>query len=205
MSDQKSCAQHPYLSKRTEWSGVHRGVHYSVSLHGEDREYRPQGTWCYYIYIHEMQIPAELRERFDLPARIDTSFGRPRVVYDYMSAWFAGLDWHCGITYYAKKGGLDGEPKCFKLGCDYAHYWDEGRYYDLEMVALDARHTIDRLLELVPLLTRCSWCGNYATADKVQPWGDGWIEHSCIEKRNAACPESEPIVLVPQPDTGRTP
>jgi hypothetical protein len=181
------------LEKCTKWNGQHRGVRFEISLHGEHREWRPRGTWCYYVLVSEVQLPAESRERFELAPKHDE---KGRVHYDYNSAWFASLEWHCGITYYEKLGGLDGAKRAYKMGCDYAHYWDEGRDYSVGSVEFDVRRTIDELLTHVKLLTHCSWCGTYADESTMQVWGSGWIERGCIQKRNAACPEAEPIAVV---------
>jgi len=179
------------LSKNITWTGTHKGVRYQVSHHGEGGTYRPEGAWCYYILVHEDQLDAEWLEKLDLPPKADD---KGRINYPYMASWWAGLDWHCGITFYKKTSGVDGAKKMFKVGCDYAHYWDEGHYYNLESVAHDARTIIDELVSRVPLRVRCSWDGCYAALENMTAWGKGHINNGCIEGRNAAFPKAEPIV-----------
>lgn len=128
---------------------------------GDKWEYIPSnGTWCYYIVITEDQLPAEEFEQFWLaPVVNDQTFGRKYIGYDYNSAPFASVDWHCGVTYYEKLGGLDGNKRLVKIGCDYAHYWDEGQQYNLQSVEYDAIETIKQLQAMYHFYRRCTYTG----------------------------------------------
>ncbi len=136
------------LEKREIWSGRYRGVCYEIV---KSRGYRGQDSesWCYYVIIHEPQIPKEHLAQFNLaPVEVDWGDG-VHYRYDGDGA-FAQLEWHCGITFYSKDGGLDGRPMRFKGGCDYQHYWDEGHHYDVDSLEYDAKATIDGLWQLMP-------------------------------------------------------
>ena len=178
------------MRKATKWTDEYRGVAYQVSLHGEGDDLRPEGTWCYYLFINEDQIPDGHIDKFDLPPKTND---KGQVTYPYMASWLADLDWHCGITWYSKEGGVDGAKRVFKAGCDYAHYWDQGKSYNLDFVAIDARATIDDLLSRLSLLIRCSWDGCFDKAENMTQWGNGYINNACIEARNNAFPDAEPI------------
>ncbi len=101
------------------------------------------------------------RRDFDLPPVRDTKYNR--ISYDYMSkGTLANLHWHCGITFYDKLGGLDGNPKIIKAGCDFQHYYDDGMQYSLGDIERECYKTIGSLHEAVPdLLVCCSYNGKY--------------------------------------------
>lgn len=149
------------LKHKDTWSGRYRHVSFEIALHGVGDSYRPEGTWCYYLYLKAQQLPDDRLKEFDVPLKEIELVPRHRKMYDYDA--IPDLNWHCGITYYKKHGG-DGrdEPLVFQMGCDFAHYWDEGDEYTLEMVTAEAKATIDKLWEIVPNLK--VWCqnnGNY--------------------------------------------
>lgn len=143
----------------------HRDVRYEVSNHGRgSASFRGNegGTWCYYVVVSERQISAETFEKFWLPATMHTgSTGIPEPSYSYYDAGFAGVDWHGGVTFYEKRDGIDGTARSVKIGCDYAHYHDQGRMYDFEYVKHDAMTTIDQLCEMYEFYRRDPWNGMY--------------------------------------------
>ena len=107
-------------------------------------------------------MPEEIRERFWLsPDKSDKVF--KGVYYSYhRETLITDLEWHYGCTWYSKVRGVDGEPRVVKIGCDYNHLWDEGRSYDMEYVARDARRCIDSLHDRIPHIKRwCPFCGAY--------------------------------------------
>jgi len=151
------------------WNGTYKGINYEVRQwtlgDGEN--------WNYYIYIDERQLSDATRGLF-MCGMTDVGLPSRRRTYDYYGAGtelINDLDWHGGLTFYNREGGIDEKPVVVKLGCDYAHYYDEGRLYALEDVERDARHTIDKLWELLPDL-KC-WCvddGNFYGLS------EGWID-----------------------------
>lgn len=148
------------LDKSTHWKGKYRDIAFSiVSFHNE---YLGEG-WCYYIFLPLPQLPERIRERFWLEGekQENSSF----VYYNYYGEpLMSDLHWHGGITWYSKEAGYDGETRCVKLGCDYQHLWDEGRYYNIDIVESGAKKTIDSLHDAITdMLTRCSYCGVYFT------------------------------------------
>lgn len=144
------------------WRGYHRGVTYEIKkwqLLGKDK-------WAYYIVVDERQLPDEVRAQFMCEKR-DTGSSSGRKFYDYYTSKdiINDLDWHNGLTFYDKEGGLDEDPIRIKLGCDYSHFWDEGKQYSAIVLENDARHTIDKLWELVPNLKAwCRKCGSFHNA-----------------------------------------
>lgn len=65
------------------------------------------------------------------------------------------------MTWYSKEAGFDGDPRVVKIGCDYAHYWDQGGYYTLETVTRDAIGTIDALRRMYEFYRRDPWNGKW--------------------------------------------
>lgn len=147
------------MSEAHKFSGTYKGINFLISHHGIGDSYRPDGTWCYYLLIHENQLPDEYRDDFILAPVFDVN---GRLSHDYYSTKIADLDWHCGITYYNKEGGADGEPIVIKMGCDYSHYWDEGYRYDKESLLMDAKNSINKLFAMFPeIKIRSPYYGGY--------------------------------------------
>ena len=147
------------LSEAHKFTGTYKGINFMISHHGIGDSYRPDGTWCYYLLINEKQLPDEYRDDFILSPKFD-DIGR--VSHDYYDTKIADLDWHCGITYYSKEGGADGEPITVKMGCDYAHYWDEGKSYNKVSVLYDVKDSIHKLFVLFPdIKIRSHYYGGY--------------------------------------------
>ncbi len=150
--------------------GEHNGLTYEVSNHGRDSDYRADGTYCYYVTVSERQLPAELFAEFWLePVTNLSSNGMKRISYDYFAARFANVEWHGGVTFYEKLGGLDGDARYVKIGCDFAHYWDEGRGFHLEQVEREAKATIDELCAMYPFRRRCPYFGTYHDVSEMVP------------------------------------
>lgn len=143
---------------------THMDVSVLVSNHSrqEDGIRGEEGTYCYYVYVWEDMLPAGVFDaEFWLPPVVSELGGRKRTTHNYMTAPFAEAGWNYGITFYEKLGGIDGEPRGVKLGCDYAHAWDS-HFYRLDDVVSDAKRTVDRLRAMYPFLRRCSWNGSWA-------------------------------------------
>ena len=147
------------LTEAHKYSGSYKGINFLISHHGMGDSYRPEGTWCYYLLIHEKQLPDEYKDDFILAPEFDD---KGRVSHNYYDTRIADLDWHCGITYYSKEGGADGEPITIKMGCDYAHLWDEGKSYNKESVLCDVKNSVKKLFELFPdIKIRSQYYGGY--------------------------------------------
>jgi hypothetical protein len=157
--------------------GTHFDVPYEVSNHGRDQSESlrgSQGTWCYYVTVDERMVDAETFANFWLPPGEMYSSGRGPS-YDYMSADFASLHWHGGITYYEKLGGLDGAPRAVKMGCDFAHYWDQGRTYDFADVEYEAKQTIDEMRERYVFRRQCVYSGKWFPESDLVDNGKGHL------------------------------
>ena len=174
---------------------THMDVPVLISNHDrrEDGTRGEEGTYCYYVSIYEDMLPAGVFDaEFWLPPQVTDSFGKRRVSYDYMSARFADAAWNYGITYYEKLGGIDGEPRGVKLGCDYAHAWDS-RFYTLAEVEADATRTVNKLREMYPLFRRCSWTGVYAAEADMVHEDERLFTADGHEKWKAFRAEREPL------------
>jgi len=124
------------------WHGVYKGVAFEINNFKSD-------NWTYYLIIHLNKIPEENNpKQFWLRAKPDK---QGRVFYSYYKNFIINnIDFHGGCTWYSKEAGFDGENKVIKIGCDYQHYWDEGREYDLEHIKNDLMNTIDSFLNYIP-------------------------------------------------------
>lgn len=153
--------------------GVERELGWQIKNHGRQKyifgsattepKFAPSdGTWTYYVTIGEHQLSGEDFAEFWLPVsgQLERSAGYSQPTYDYYSPrWSSDVDWHGGVTWYEKIGGLDGAPRAVKIGCDFAHLWDEGRFYCLDAVKAECFETIRQIRALYRFKNRCSWTG----------------------------------------------
>jgi hypothetical protein len=155
--------------------GEHEGVGYEIANHSRSKYdfdaggvVSGPGTWCYYVIVSEAMLPPELFTEFWLTGTPhEHKSGFPRVSYDYCSARFAQADWHGGVTFYEKSGGHDGAQRYVKIGCDFAHVWDEGKDFDYEQVERECIDTINQLREKYPFRRRCPYYGIYHDASEM--------------------------------------
>lgn len=160
------------MRKSTRWTGTYRDITFEIQnfdLVAKD------DAWTFYLYIKLVQLPEDIWERFWLkPEKYNhyIRYNYERYNYDE-EPLIASLDWHCGCTYY-KKHGHDGELRVVQIGCDYQHLYDEGKYYNEEIIYKDVQRCIDSLHERIPVISRrCNYCGEYFV-----PTGD---EKRCSE------------------------
>jgi|GEM_PF-6969653 hypothetical protein len=101
-----------------------------------------KGYFTYYVTFLEKQFsdPSKFEE-------IWLSKKEREKFISYSNNWVADLEnWHCGVTFYEKKitdSFYDDPLKVVKFGCDYNHYWDEGKNYEFWEIQRD----LDALLE----------------------------------------------------------
>lgn len=163
------------MKLRKEWNGEYLAVPYEI--HNFEVYDKKEG-WTFYLYLRELQFEAEDFAKLWLAPVIDDSYGKKRIHYNYMSSIIEDIDWHCGCTFYDKLGGIDGDKRAVKVGCDYQHYWDEGHYYNEHILEQDAKNAIDSLYKVFPKIKSwCCWCG---------AWGYNFIPNE--EKSYWRCP-----------------
>ena len=153
------------LRQKTVWSGTHRGITFEIQNFktGGTPSFPEKYCWTFYLFLNMKQIPDNMRDAFWLAPKSDD---KGRISYDYYESIISDLDWHCGITWYSKISGLDGDTEIVKIGCDYQHYWDEGRNYDVEYVRREAVQCIESLFSKVPdMKVWCRGCGAYYKPD----------------------------------------
>lgn len=156
--------------------GSHVDIGYEIVNHGrrpQDRDYgdEPRGTWNYYVLVSEKSLDPEHFAEFWLsPAQLHMrGDGWSEPTYSYYRARFAEAEWHGGVTFYEKKGGLDGDHRCVKIGCYFAHPWDEGRTYNFAEVEFKAKRTIDELRAMYPFKRRCVYTGIWLPEAQMIP------------------------------------
>ncbi len=127
------------------WTGSHKGVTFEIN---KFKSYTGGDNWTHYIFIRLERIPdTVMAERFWLSGEVDS---KGRVNYKTWESIINHLEFHGGCTWYSKEQGFDGGNKAVKIGCDYQHYWDEGREYDLQDIMFEVEKTIDSFLDIVP-------------------------------------------------------
>lgn len=162
--------------KNTRWSGQFNGVQFEIQ---NFNPYNSKDFWTFYLYISIDKIPKENNpESFWLPPEKDD---RGHIRYDYYKHQILGeIEWHCGMTFYSKEAGFDESPRIIKVGCDFQHYWDEGRDYDLEDVYAEAVEAAKSFRRLVLRYKYwCHWNGSLHSPSEIIVSGDGAFK--CVE------------------------
>lgn len=123
--------------ERTIFSGSYRGIVFeftkfpSNGLSGRDND------WCHYVYLYDTQV----KQSIELPKLYFTSFGTQ---LSREPSWVHNLEFHGGCTY-CEIERKDHLGTLLKIGCDYQHYWDEGRDYSDKFVYSEVKRTIDSM------------------------------------------------------------
>lgn len=181
--------EHVSLRRR----GTHFDISFEVVNHSrrtDDRDWHgdePRGTWNYYVTVYEDSLvdPADF-DQFWLPvANVRRRGGVDEPSYDYWNPRFAGADWHGGVTFYQKCGGIDGGPRGVEIGCDFAHYWDAGRMYDYAQVEREAKRTIDALREMYAFRRRCAYSGIWLPPSELVEHDGRMYSHEAFAEMTA--------------------
>lgn len=169
-----------YLSSAARWHDTHRNVRFEVSHHGVS-EYSPEGTWCFYIFLHEelFQRPEDWA-LFNLPEERREWAGKIRSHFPYDS--IPELLWHGGITFGERTVCVlpDGRDSfMLKLGCDYGHLWDREAGFPGNLVSVkrDAIRLIDDFATRFPVKTRCAYSGKWDTPENFYTARNGALVH----------------------------
>lgn len=143
------------IREKKVWSGQYDGIAFEINNWQEI--WRQKQSWTYYLYIYLNRIPEQFNpESFWL---IDKATDYNSITHDYFGhPIISQIDFHCGITYYEKKQGLKKDERIIKIGCDYSHYWDEGKEYIFDGILMDVENSIKDFKRLVPNYKY--WC-NY--------------------------------------------
>lgn len=131
------------------WRGSHLDWQYKIILHSKGQHHAAggQGTWCYYIYIAEHRIGTPAFEKLWLDPEVSSKW--KFVTYNYFNTPVSNLDWHGGVTFYAKHGEVVGH-RCVEFGYDYNHLYDGETKWTLELVLANLERTIEQLEQLYP-------------------------------------------------------
>lgn len=174
------------LSHIETWHGLYRDIAFDVSHHAVS-DFQRKGIWNYYILIPVDQLIEADRANFVLEPH---EWNRKRhgcpadVRYHYES--LPDLDLHGGCTFYDIIGSPG--PRVVKIGCDYAHLWDNDAGYpaDLKRCVDDAKHSIGVLWEVVPdMLRRCYYLGGFWKPGEGEETEHGWLSHAGKQRMGA--------------------
>lgn len=184
------------MEKRTIYSGTYMGIPYEIcTFQGRDLNSSDPEAVCdkytFYLYIHLNRIPKENNPEsyWIKPERFSLREGRTeRIRYGYEKhPVLSNMDWHSGITWYSKESNEDNpENKVIKIGCDYQHYWDEGKHYNIDIVLYEVKKCIESFREYVSGYKYwCSYNGELydISEGKANPDGSSFISNKGIQSR----------------------
>lgn len=173
------------LRHKDVWNGTYHNIRFEIVKW----KLGDNPNWNYYIYLPVDQIPVEFHKFFFLDGKREKLSPDGNEYLDYNcgeTSYISDLDWHGGITFYEKELEGDGKLLGVKLGCDYAHYFDEeaGYPYNLEWVLSDTKHTIDKLHELIPnLKVSCRWDGKFRDVSECFELPNGGYVANCNKEK----------------------
>lgn len=155
------------LTHSDKWRGRHRSFGFSIS---RTEPFYPisssmKYTWAFYILANAQSFPEDIRDQYIIAAKPGKSWQR----YDYSSSAWEELEWHGGVTYYAKHDA-EGEFPVAEVGCDFQHLWDMERCedYQLDNIEFEARRCIDSMFDRIPgLLCWSSQDGSYVPESEL--------------------------------------
>lgn len=130
------------------YRGNYRNISYKIILHSIGEEYTParEGIWNFYVYLNENKVKDFGPIWLDDKIMKFSEESRGYISHDYYVEPLNSLEFHGGITFYAKHGHTDGF-RCVEIGCDYNHLWDmeRGSGYKLEDILYDVKACIDSI------------------------------------------------------------
>jgi len=124
------------------WHGTHREIAFEINRFKFSEEDKTD-RWTFYLHLSPEQFPESIRDAMQTEITFLT-YGSRIESLPYES-WVNSLEWHCGLTFAEEIIKKDFPFKMFKYGCDYQHYWDEGKYYCLKELEIDVKACIDSL------------------------------------------------------------
>lgn len=129
------------------WSDKYKGINYEIAHWGID-SYMPNGIWNAYIVILKPQLPDKFQDLICKYSKSTLLSKRKFWDYNNLDDIF---DMHGGLTYYEpKRDEFSGKVNAIKVGCDYAHSFDEGMIYDQDDVQRDTIKSIECFIEKYP-------------------------------------------------------
>lgn len=134
------------MKKIETWQDRYKGIYFEIMLHGVGG-YRPEGTYCAYIIIYEKNIPDQFKKLLVTSREMEPSFLK-RTFWNFtdLNDYF---EMHCGLSYYELiRDEFTAKPIGVKVGCDYAHIYDDNVYF--EGVLRDTKRSIDTFLTHFP-------------------------------------------------------
>jgi hypothetical protein len=166
------------MDKTIVYRDTYRGVSWEVN-HIE----RSYGNWfTYYIFLVKNLMLPEQFELFNCPLKSLGFAGKKRKFYDYNKVPDV-FDFHGGCTYYEKDRDIPMERFMLKIGCDYNHYQDEARQYQLEDIISDVKKSIDSFLSQYEYKRWCGNCGAVVDLKDgvVKSPDDGTYAFKCLQ------------------------
>ena len=185
------------LRHKDIWNGKYRDIRFEIMKWRLGTIDDGHIVWNYYLFLPIEQIPSKYHKYFILKGSYKklSPDGQSHLFYNYSgTSYISDLDWHGDITFYEKH--LDGEGKLIgvKLGCDYAHYFDEvgGYPYDIDYVFMETKQTIDKLYKLIPnMKVSCRWNGKFYDKSECEELPQGG--YLANENKSAWYKVREPI------------
>lgn len=142
----------------TYYRGTYRHVAYEIVSWQ-----LPDGNtaWCAYILTNSEQVKLTY---------IIAPLGNGIVYHHYDDPVLSALDVPGGITLYEVTTHPGNDITSYRIGWDYQHIWNEGRYYDADTICADVKHVINDLW--LAATDMKVWC---ATVGGWHSLSDGYI------------------------------
>ncbi len=119
-----------YMKYKEIWNFEYKGIKCQIVHWGvkEMASVSMGSIWNGYIFINKKQLPRNFRKLLCSIHTFKLSSVRKYWSYRKLEDYF---NFHGGITYYELiRDEFTSKPIGIKVGCDYAHSWDEGHDYN---------------------------------------------------------------------------
>lgn len=142
------------MRQTTRYYDEYKGFTIEAHVNGYDevtmQKYDQKPWWTSYFYINKAQVTPEVWTQVLLTPEVSAFGGRERVFYNYPGTELLNsIPLHSGMTFYEPQvDAAKMEVWGVKVGCDYNHYWDGGKYYTLESVMADIKEAVDTFVSL---------------------------------------------------------
>ena len=138
------------MQKQENWKFTYKGIHCSIVHWGveEMSSVHSGGIWNSYIIIQKPQLPTQFKKLL-CRAKV-SSLPSKRKFWNY-SKLDSYFDMHGGFTYYEPlRDEFTGDVIAVKVGCDYAHAFDDNYDYNENMVKKDLEESVDGFIKCFP-------------------------------------------------------
>ena len=133
------------LEHKDSWKFTYKDIYCEIVHWGVGYMNDGEGIWNSYISLYKNKV-GDFDKLLCKKRKVKIATERKMWDYGHLDEMF---DFHGGITYYEViRDEFNGKIVGVKIGCDYAHLWDNNRTWDETTIAEDLKDTVDNSLQI---------------------------------------------------------